>query len=68
MKRLKPNQIGPYCSFCEPRTTKAVFRNDVMFNKFACDNHKKDLMKYEHDQDERDSHLTEADYQTWWRL
>ena len=68
MKRLKINQLGPWCSFCDINTrSRAVFRQDGFSGKFACEEHKQNLLDYEELQYKSD-HLTEADYQTWMRL
>ena len=68
MKRLKANQLGPWCSFCNTGQKKrAVFRQDGFSGKFACDEHKQNLMEYEMSHN-KSCRLTEADYQTWIRL
>lgn len=61
--KLKSNQLGPYCSFCPPKTERAVYRQENWRGDFACREHK-DLLENSDDND----HLTEADYQTWRRL
>lgn len=64
MKKLKAKQIGPWCSFCPPKTTRAIYRASGVAHNFACDKHKDDLAKSEKQSDR----LTEADYQTWMKL
>jgi len=64
MKRLKKNQLGPWCSFCPPKTTRAVFVQHGWHGKFCCGQHKKELIDCEKD----NYKLTEADYQTWFNL
>ncbi|GFD77248.1 hypothetical protein KUL118_01100 [Tenacibaculum sp. KUL118] len=68
MKKLKANQRGPWCSFCEPKTERAVYRENGFAGKFACSEHKSALAEHEKREVEREEHLTEADYQTWMRL
>lgn len=63
MNRLKKNQLGSWCSFCQPKTTKAVYVQRG-WRSFACECHKEDLLKIE----KAEERLTEADYQTWMKL
>lgn len=76
MKKLKENQLGPFCSYCEPRTTRAVYRKSSWaysysagFNKYCCEEHKESLLEDERkcSKDSEDSY-SEADYSTWLRL
>lgn len=65
MKRLKQNQLGHFCSYCPPKTTRAVYRTDgwLGFKPYCCDN-QSCIDKLKHS--ETDSgRYTEADYQTW---
>ncbi len=70
MKKLKANQRHG-CYYCKQQGVKtpAVYRGDGITGASytACEQHKPDLDKYERKQYERDQHLTEADYQTWYR-
>lgn len=68
MKILKAKQLGPWCSFCAPKTTRAVYRENGFADTFSCSKHKSDLAEHEKQQSKRDEHLTEADYQTWMRV
>ena len=68
MKKLKDNQLGPWCSFCPPKTTRATFRSRGRDTKHCCDEHKPLLAAYEKEQRVYDDYYTEADYQTWMRL
>ena len=68
MKRLKKNQRGPWCSFCEPKTERAVYRENGFADMFACSEHKGVLAEHERQIAEQEARLTEADYQTWMRL
>lgn len=68
MKRLKKNQIGPWCSYCEPKTSKATHREDGFAGKFCCDIHKDALSADEKASREREDRYTEADHQTWGQL
>lgn len=66
MKRLRTNQLGPWCSYCEPKTTRATHRKSGINsdNTHACPNH---LDRLREDEKEH-SRFTEADQQTWMRL
>ena len=59
--KLKKNQIGPWCSFCKPKTIRAVYVERGWTGKFACEVHKDKLEMAE-------GRITEADFQTWMRL
>ena len=64
MNKLKDKQLGPWCTFCASKTTKAVYVQTGWYGQFACEKHKDDLNTYEN----KESNLTEADYQTWMQL
>ena len=64
MNKLKPNQIGPWCTFCEPKTIRAVYVQRGWYGKFACEKHETNLA----DCEKEDNRRTEADHQTWERL
>lgn len=64
MRRLKKKQLGPWCSFCPPKSTKAVYVQDGWHGKFCCENHRQEMADYE----KAEGELTEADYQTWVNL
>ena len=68
MKILKPNQRCYWCSYCPPKTNKALYRASGSFNTFACENHISELQQYEEQHTINELHLTEADYQTWVKL
>lgn len=61
MKKLKVNQLGSWCQFCDPKTTRATHVGRG-FNGFSCENHKDELRKIE------DVSMSEGDYQSWGRL
>lgn len=66
MHKLKSNQLGHWCSFCEPKTTKAVYREISWNGHFACSEHTEELIKVERSRSS--DRYTEADYQTWMRV
>lgn len=68
MKRLKPNQIGPWCSYCEPVKVRATHRQDGFIGKFCCDNHIDNLKSDEHKEHQMNNRYTEADHSTWGQL
>lgn len=68
MKKLKAKQLGPWCSFCAPKTTRAVYRENGFADKFACSEHKSALAQHDRQKAEREQRITEADYQTWMRV
>ena len=68
MKKLKPKQIGPWCTFCPPKTKKAAYRQESFSGGFCCDEHKALLKKDEEAANLRDERHTEADFQSWGRL
>ncbi|WP_155761789.1 hypothetical protein [Alteromonas mediterranea] len=65
MKKLKSNQIGPWCSFCSPKTARAVYREDGFARRFCCEIHKDTLLMHERDTIDQERRVTEADIQTW---
>lgn len=68
MRKLKPNQLGHWCSFCEKEARKrATYTNSGFMQKYACTDHTKELEAWEH-KDRGTDHLTEADYQTWFNV
>lgn len=68
MKVLKDKQLGPWCSFCEPKTTRATHRQDGFGGKHCCADHKPQLLEIERSNALREGRMTEADHQTWGRL
>lgn len=64
LKTLKMNQRCYWCDFCEPKTTKAVYRS-AGFHDFACVDHKDKLQAKE--DAEKQAEYSEADFQTWLR-
>ena len=62
MYHLKTKQKGPKCSFC--RTNKATQRTKY-FTHYSCNDCLPQAIEVEQDNAERESQLTEADYQTW---
>lgn len=68
MKRLKKNQVGPWCSFCPPKTSRAVWRDYGFTGVFACENCRDNLASHERQSEIRESRITDADEQTWMRL
>ena len=68
MKKLKQKQLGPWCSYCPPKTTRATYRQDGFSGKFCCDGHKENLEADEQEEYRREQRYTEADDQTWGRL
>lgn len=68
MNKLKKNQLGPWCTFCPPKTTKATHVQYGWNGHFACVNHKQELINYETEKYEIDNSMSEGDYQSWGRL
>ena len=68
MKKLKQKQLGPWCSYCEPKTTRATHRQDGFSGKFCCEEHRDELRDEEEEIYRREQRYTEADAQTWGRL
>jgi hypothetical protein len=71
MKKVKINE--PYnCTWCKEagQIVAACFRKSGLggLGKAACEKHIEDLREYEKKMREQDSHMSEADYQTWGRL
>ena len=67
MKKLKLNQLGPWCEFCPTKTTRATHVAKG-FVHFCCEQHKPDSAAIERKEEEREGNYSEADYQTWLRL
>lgn len=69
MKMLKQNQLGPWCDFCLPKTSKAIWKSGSLgcHQKFACNNHQTELKAHEIKSADN-GHMSEADYQTWGKL
>ena len=70
MKRLAPKATY-YCTFCKAEGNmkeKAMWRISYNFQNHACDRHKVNLLAIEEKRRLLDSHLSEADYQTWMKL
>lgn len=61
MKKLKVKQLGSWCQFCDPKTTRATYVGRG-FNGFACDKHKEELREME-GKDKDDGYMSEGDYQ-----
>lgn len=68
MKKLKPKQRGPWCSFCEPKTTRAVYREDGFAKVFSCESHKQALSTHEKELARMENRFTEADEKSWKHL
>ena len=68
MKKLKQKQLGPWCSYCEPKTNRATYRGDGFSGNFCCEEHKGNLESDEKERRGREQRYTEADAQTWGRL
>lgn len=67
MKRLKSNQLGPWCSFCAPKTSRAVWREHGG-GLFACRDCVPQLEQREKDVAITEARVTDADRQTWMNL
>lgn len=65
---LRVNQLGPWCSFCPPKTSRAAYRQDNWKGKFCCEDHKEALSSIELLDQQIESRITEADQSTWMRL
>ena len=61
MLKLTKKQIGPWCTFCDQKTNRAVFVQRGWHGLFACELHKADLAEVESTEEK----VNEADYQTW---
>lgn len=69
MKRLKENQKhGCYWCRQEGIKTQAIWREKGCLGMHACEKHRPDLEKKELADARRDNHVSEADYQTWWKI
>tara|TARA_R110000744_G_scaffold341635_1_gene446832 strand:- start:3145 stop:3339 length:195 start_codon:yes stop_codon:yes gene_type:complete len=64
MKKLKVKQLGNWCQFCEPKTTRATHVGRG-FDGFCCEDHKEELKKIEQ---KDDGYMSEGDYQAWGHL
>lgn len=64
MKKLKKSQLGHWCSYCEPKTTRAIYVQSGWHGMFACEKHKDKLMADE----KKEEKFTEADRQSWMRI
>lgn len=62
MYKLKPNQLGHYCSFCKEE--RASHRTKY-FTHYSCESCLPTATKVEQQNELRESHFTEADYQSW---
>lgn len=68
MKLLKQYQLGPWCGFCPPKTSKAIWKSSGMTNQqFACNAHQSELKAHEIKHADN-GHMSEGDYQSWGRL
>lgn len=65
MKRLKHNQVGPWCTFCPPKLIRATHRESGFARQYCCESHTEDLKNAEAKEHLRESRMTEADRQTW---
>lgn len=69
MKAKERKRAGNiYCDHCKPEKVDAIWRLEGITashqrGDYACEEHKH-LIKERNESD----HMTEADYQTWWRL
>lgn len=69
MKRIsgKQRENGMrYCTYCKDEgkgRIDALWRESGGGMRFACESHRDKI-----EARENDDHMTEADYQTWWRL
>jgi hypothetical protein len=68
MKKLKANQLGSWCTYCPPKTTRATHREYGASGKFCCASHVEALKADEQITYDREQRHTEADYQTWGNL
>jgi hypothetical protein len=62
VRRLKKAQRGPWCSYCPPKSERAVHRG-CGFTKFACSKHMPNLTADDEAQSRRDSYQTDAEWQ-----
>lgn len=70
MKKLKANQLGPWCGYCAEKTVRATHRPDGFYSHIAmaCEDHKFLIKGMEEEAERREGRMTEADHQTWGRL
>ena len=62
VRRLRKKQRGPWCSYCEPRTSRAVFRG-CGFRKFCCSNCRPKLEAEDEKEERMGGYQTEAEWQ-----
>lgn len=70
MKKLKSKDVR-YCTYCrasDTRTRAAWRSNSLALSKTACPEHRQDLQRDEARSAAADSHMSEADHQTWGRF
>lgn len=68
MKKIKEKEGIPWCKWCPEKTVRATWRSSGMaLSKHACEEHRDKLREYESSQKDT-GHMTEADYQTWYKL
>jgi hypothetical protein len=71
MKKVKVTEHYG-CTWCMEAGQKvaACFRKSGLggLSKAACENHTENLREYEKKMRKHDSHMSEADYQTWGRF
>lgn len=65
VRKLRAAQRGPWCSYCGPKETRAVYRG-CHFEKFACQDHLDNLNKDDAEQTRRDKLYSEADHSIPW--
>jgi hypothetical protein len=68
MKKLKEKQLGPWCTFCPPKTVRASHVENGWRGEFCCEMHKPELLEHERDHELMEDRITLADEQTWMRL
>ena len=61
VRRLRKNQRGPWCGYCEPKTTRATHRG-LGFSKFSCADHKERLETDDREYECRDSIGSDAEF------
>lgn len=65
MTKLKPHQVGPWCSFCDVKTKRAVYAEYGRRGVFCCADHVAEMEAHERDCADSERPFTEADYETW---
>jgi hypothetical protein len=70
VKKIKEHEHKPWCTWCRQQGLEvpALWRQSRHGGTWACYDHQKDLQEREKKMAKEDSHMTEADYQTWGRL